>query len=170
VARFDQKRMGRIAQLFQRSNQFNLTTRRRSEAECKDLMLNPECYPLYVELRDRLGNHGLISLVVAVHEEQELFLSDWLMSCRVLTRGVEQFLMNHCAEYAASRGYKWLAGEYRATAKNAMVKDFYAQFGFQPVSRSSDGSTKWRLEVAAYQPRTVFMRSTEVLAEHVTNL
>ena len=157
VGRFQKERIGRIAQLLQRSNQFNLTTERRGEAECEDLMRDPNCYPIYAELRDKLADHGLISIVIARHGEHELILTDWLMSCRVLTRGVEQFLMNHCVEYAASHGYQWIVGRYRPTAKNAMVKGFYAQFGFSPAPKP-DGSTEWRLEVDFYQPAKVHLR------------
>ena len=162
VRRFQKEKIGRIAQLFQRSNQFNLTTKRPGEAECEALMHDPDYYPLYAELRDKLGDHGLISIVVARHGERELVLTDWLMSCRVLTRGVEQFLMNHCVEYAAGRQYKWLVGSYRPTAKNGMVKDFYKQFGFTPAPHA-DGSTEWRLRLDSYQPSRVYLRSTGML-------
>lgn len=168
VGRFEAKKIGRIAQLFQRSNQFNLTTRRRSEADCEELSRNEACYPLYAELRDRLSNHGLISLVVAWKRERELFLSDWLMSCRVLTRGVEQFLMNHVVEYAASNDCKFITAEYRPTAKNAMVEKFYQQFGFDCVGEASDGTTSWRLEATHYQPKPVFMRAIDQVAETVS--
>jgi FkbH-like protein len=166
VGRFEAKRIPRIAQLLQRSNQFNLTTRRRSEAECEELMRNPACYPVFAELKDRLGNHGLISIVVAWPQDKELFLSDWLMSCRVLTRGVEQFLMNHVVEYAARYGKQWVVGEYRPTAKNAMVRNFYEQFGFES-SPGGDGATRWRLEVARYQPPVTFMNATGATLEAV---
>ena len=174
VGRFEPKRIPRIAQLMQRSNQFNLTTRRRSEAECEELLRDAGCYPIFAELKDRLGNHGLISIVVARLQDEELFLSDWLMSCRVLTRGVEQFVMNHCVEYAARSGKKWIVGEYRPTAKNGMVKNFYQQFGFEPSPPAEDlgrllagtlGSATWRLEVARYQPVATFMKPTEVPSE-----
>lgn len=160
IGRFEPARIGRVAQLFQRSNQFNLSTRRRSASECEELMLNPDCYPLYAELQDRLSNHGLISIVVLKHQEDQVFISDWLMSCRVLTRGVEQCLMNHCVAYAVDRKCRWILGEYRPTPKNAMVKDFYAQFGFELLSESRDGAI-WRLEVANYRPRAVFMKAVE---------
>ena len=164
VGRFVPRHIPRIAQLFQRSNQFNLTTRRRSQAECEEFMQDPSCYPIYAELKDRLGDHGLISIVVGRHEDDRLLLSDWLMSCRVLTRGVEQFVMNHIVEYAARHNYGWIDAEYRPSAKNAMVKDFYAQFGFVKLADPGDGNAKWRLEVAAYKPATVFMRSLEAEA------
>jgi FkbH-like protein len=160
VGRFESKRIPRIAQLMQRSNQFNLTTRRRSEAECEELMHNLACYPIFAELKDRLGNHGLISIVVAWPREEELFLSDWLMSCRVLTRGVEQFLMNHCVDYAASLGKKWVTAEYRPTPKNAMVKNFYRQFGFEPCAGADDGSFRFRLEVPGYRSTLTYMKAT----------
>jgi len=159
VGRFDAKRIPRIAQLFQRSNQFNLTTHRHTQVSCEQLMGDPECYPIYAELRDRLGDHGLIGIVIARHQPEELFLSDWLMSCRVLGRGVEQFLMNHCVEYAAAHDYRRIIGEYLPTAKNAMVKNFYAQFGFEALSEAQDGSTRWRLDITAYRPTKVFMRA-----------
>ena len=71
--------------------------------------------------------------------------------------------MNHCVEYAAGRNYKWLVGSYRPTAKNGMVKDFYAQFGFASAP-SADGSTQWRLRVDSYQPSKVYLRSTGLVA------
>jgi len=169
VGRFDPRRIPRIAQLLQRSNQFNLTTRRHSEAECEELMRDPNCYPIFAELKDRLGNHGLISVIVARPQGRELILSDWLMSCRVLTRGVEQFLMNHCVEYAARLSKQWVVGEYRPTAKNAMVKNFYEQFGFEPSAASADGSIQWRLDVARYQPAVTFMNATEMPFELAAN-
>lgn len=167
VGRFETKKIPRIAQLFQRSNQFNLTTKRRGEAECEELSRNANCYPLYAELRDRLTNHGLISLVVAWQRERELFLSDWLMSCRVLTRGVEQFLMNHIVDYAIAVGCDIITAEYRPTAKNGMVEKFYEQLGFQCAGATGDGCTAWRLEVARYEPKPVFIRAAEPMAEAV---
>lgn len=169
VGRFESKRIPRIAQLMQRSNQFNLTTRRRSEAECDELMRNPACYPIFAELKDRLGNHGLISIVVAWPQVDELFLSDWLMSCRVLTRGVEQFLMTYCVEYAASLGKKWVVGEYRPTPKNAMVKNFYQQFGFEPCEGANEGATRWRLDIRKYVPAVTYLNATEVPLEVAVN-
>ena len=94
VSRFDPFHLPRIAQLIQRSNQFNLTTRRHSEAECERMMKDPSVFPLYVKLSDRLGDHGLISVVILEVQGKDLCISDWLMSCRVLSRGVEQHVMN----------------------------------------------------------------------------
>lgn len=164
VSRFAPERMARIAQLFQRSNQFNLTTNRRTEAECEALMADPSACPIYAELRDRFGDHGLISIVVAREEEAELVISDWIMSCRVLGRGVEQYLMNQCVEYAARRGKERLTGFYRPTAKNAMVKEFYKQFGFGKISETEDGKTTWQIETAQYRPAEVFIQAAALRA------
>ena len=146
VGRFTKAKLPRIAQLLQRSNQFNLTTRRHNEAECERMRLDWQgCIPLCASLSDRLGDHGLISIVILERTPDALVIRDWLMSCRVLTRGVEQFLMNEVVEIAQQNGYKIILGEYVPTAKNAMVQDFFAQFGFENIA-----VTHWRLDVANY--------------------
>ena len=153
VARFEPSRLGRIAQLLQRSNQFNLTTHRYNERECEAMMQDPDCMPLYGSLRDRFGDHGLISIIVGRpnRTENALEITDWLMSCRVLARGVEEFLMNHIVGEASALGVEFVHGSYVRTAKNAMVKEFFAKFGFEKISEESDGSTRWRLCIANYQ-------------------
>jgi FkbH-like protein len=164
IARFDSYHLPRIAQLIQRSNQFNLTTRRRTEAECADLMNNPLFIPLYANLSDRLGDHGLISIVILERIRDELAIRDWLMSCRVVKRGVEQALMNEVFLQASSLGIKRVTGEFIPTAKNGMVQDFFAQFGFEKV-REREGRSTWQADVAAYEPSTVLMeRAAEVPA------
>ena len=157
VARFDEFHLPRIAQLMQRSNQFNLTTRRRPESECEALMKEGGAIPLYAKLADRLGDHGLISIVILEPRAQEMAITDWLMSCRVLARGVEQFLMNTVFEKARERGLSRVTGEFVPTAKNFMVKDFFARFGFAKIAEDEKGRTRWALETAAYQPRNTFL-------------
>jgi len=157
VARFDPFHLPRIAQLMQRSNQFNLTTRRLAEAECAALMTDPCAIPLYAKLSDRLGDHGLISIVVLDRRAGDLAISDWLMSCRVLGRGVEQFLMNRVFEEAARLGAEQVTGEFLPTSKNAMVKDFFARFGFAKVAEDSRGATRWSLTPAAYRPNRTWI-------------
>jgi FkbH-like protein len=157
VARFDKTRIPRIAQLIQRSNQFNLTTRRHNEAECEKMMLNREQFlPLCASLSDRFGDHGLISVVILRKRAEELEIGDWLMSCRVLTRGVEQFLMNRVVDLAKRHGCKRITGEYIPTAKNGMVREFFAQFGFEMVAEK-DNRVRWQLDPETYQPRTTYI-------------
>jgi FkbH-like protein len=158
VRPFDAVQLPRIAQLIQRSNQFNLTTRRYGAAECEALMRDAACTPLYVSLEDRFGDYGLISVVVAKHEQDVARLDLWLMSCRVLSRGVEEFTMNRIVELARARGARQLLGEYIPTAKNRMVQDFYGRFGFRRDGvDETTGSTRWVLDIPAYEPKTTFM-------------
>jgi FkbH-like protein len=158
--RFEPEKIPRIAQLIQRSNQFNLTTHRYSEGDCERMMLDQRWIPLYASLRDRLGDHGLISIVILGLEAEALAITDWLMSCRVLARGVEQHLMNKVVRIAREEGLAAITGEYIPTAKNGMVKEFFTQFGFEKVAEA-DGRSRWRLDVAAYQPRAVYITEGE---------
>ncbi len=155
VARFTPSRLGRIAQLLQRSNQFNLTTHRYNERECETMMQDASCIPLYGCLRDRFGDHGLISIIVARPDSSAgvLDITDWLMSCRVLARGVEEYLMNSVVAEAARLNLEVVAGTYTPTAKNAMVRDFYAKFSFAKVGETANGTTSWQLRVADYTYR-----------------
>jgi FkbH-like protein len=163
VSRFDPFHLPRIAQLIQRSNQFNLTTHRYSESECAALMEDSRYVPLYVKLSDRLGDHGLIGIVVLEPTPEKLWIRDWLMSCRVLARGVEQYLMNLVVEQACSLGVAQISGEYIPTAKNGMVSEFFAQFGFTRTSENN-GHTVWLLDVNSYQPVKTLIRPAETTA------
>jgi FkbH-like protein len=163
VARFDGFQLPRIAQLIQRSNQFNLTTHRYAEAECEALMNDAAVLPLYAKLRDRLGDHGLIGIIVLSPEGEEMVIRDWLMSCRVLARGVEQHLMNMVVAEAQSRGCTRVRGEYIRTAKNAMVREFYAQFGFTMIGDDPD-HTLWLLPISAYEPVPTFINAASETA------
>ena len=161
VERFDSFHLPRISQLMQRSNQFNLTTRRLSEVGCKELMENSTWLPLYAKLADRLSDHGLISVVTVEALAGELAIRDWLMSCRVLGRGVESYLMNRVAEQAKKLGLRRITAEYIPTAKNGMVKDFFQQFGFEKASESDKGESRWSLTTEKYEPRTTFLKPVE---------
>jgi FkbH-like protein len=163
VARFDAYHLPRIAQLIQRSNQFNLTTHRYTEAECEALMKNDVVLPLYAKLSDRLGDHGLIGILVLEPAAGELIVRDWLMSCRVLARGVEQHLMNLVVEHARRLGLPRVRGEYIRTAKNRMVEDFFAGFGFTGDG-GDPGHSHWLLEIDRYQPRETFIHPAEEMA------
>jgi FkbH-like protein len=162
LARFDRFHLPRIAQLMQRSNQFNLCTRRLTEPECEALMNDETFLPLYATLTDRFGDHGLISVVVLERSADALMIRDWLMSCRVLTRGVEQFIMSHVVGAAVKLGLRRVVGDYVPTAKNAMVRDFFRQFGF---TRASAADSRWTLLVADYQPTETFIRLVETPIE-----
>jgi FkbH-like protein len=157
LARFDAMHLPRVVQLLARSNQFNLTTRRESEAACEALMrAGADVLPLYVKLSDKLGDYGLISVVIAHTAGDALEIDTWVMSCRVLARGVEEYAMNHVVAKARELGASRVVGRYVPTAKNKMVADFYGRFGFTrtpPREEEPAGETTWTLEVARYEER-----------------
>jgi FkbH-like protein len=139
----------RIVQLINKSNQFNLTTRRRTEAEVQSLLLSQEHSNFTVRLSDRFGDHGLIAIVVTRVEGKQLLIDTWLMSCRVLKRQVEELTLNEIARVARERGCNEVIGLYKPTAKNGMVRGLYPQLGFVPVELKEDSST-YALDVAKY--------------------
>ena len=169
LRRFDAASLGRIAQLIQRSNQFNLTTRRYSQSQCEALMNDASTYPFSITVRDRFGDFGLIAVIILKHSADTLEVDTFLMSCRVLQRGVEQYAMNHIVEYARANHFKSIIGRYIPTAKNSMVQEFFGQFGFERDAHggTEDGAsgTQWRLEVSRYVPREVFINQPEEIAQ-----
>jgi FkbH-like protein len=154
---FEPQSLERIAQLIQRSNQFNLTTRRHSESQCQAFMLDPDCFTFTITVRDRFGDFGLVNVVVLRKGQEALEIDTFLMSCRVLQRGIEQYAMNKIFEYARLNELRWVTGRYIPTAKNAMVRDFYQQFGFQRVEDDHGEGTTWRLAVDRYRPQRHFL-------------
>ena len=142
---FDTFHYPRIAQLTQRSNQFNLRTVRYSEAEIAAAAQDPDTVTRYMTLSDRFGEHGLISVVILKKQEDALFIDTWLMSCRVLRRGVENCLFNAVVNLVKEHGCRYLIGEYLPTAKNSMVKDFYPSFGMEKI-----GDGLYRLDCENY--------------------
>jgi FkbH-like protein len=164
VRRFDAFNLPRISQLIQRSNQFNLATRRYSEAQCAAMMADEHgSYPFSVSLKDRFGEYGLISVVVVQRRDDVATIEEYLMSCRVLQRGVEHNVMNHIFSWAAANGIRRIEGVYIPTKKNGMVKQFYARFGFAQVSVSEDnGTTRWQLPVTDYRPATTFFKDVSI--------
>lgn len=134
VKPFDEFHYPRIAQLTQRSNQFNLRTVRYTEEDVRRIAHDDRYIPLYFTLRDKFGDHGLISVVILEKQQDALFVDTWLMSCRVLKRGMEEFIVNEIIASAKAAGYKKVIGEYLKTPKNAMVADIYQKLGFQRIS------------------------------------
>lgn len=163
LERFNPFNLPRIAQLIQRSNQFNLTTRRYNESACHAFMEDHEgCAPFTLTLADRFGDHGLISVVILRFDNETIDIDEYLMSCRVLQRGVESFAMNAIFALAQERGAKQVRGRYIRTAKNAMVTDFYAQFGFEKVGETPDGGVEWAMAVDRYEEREVFITPVQI--------
>ena len=158
IRRFEPLYMQRIAQLTNKSNQFNLTTLRCSEDDIRAMADDENCLCLYGKLVDKFGDNGVVTVVSGEQEGQTLHLRLWLMSCRVLKRGMEDAMMDAVVADAAARGVKIIRGYYYPTAKNGMVKDFYASMGFANIEADAEGNTVWALDTASYQPRRPHMR------------
>ncbi len=135
----------RITQLTNKSNQFNLTTRRYTRTEIEQAAASEQMIDLYGRLEDKFGDNGVVSVVIGNQEGDTVHILLWLMSCRVLKRGMEEAMMDRLAAICRERGDKRILGYYYPTAKNAMVKDFYQRMGFEKTEEDADGNTVWRL-------------------------
>lgn len=147
----------RSTQLINKSNQFNLTTIRRTTAEVMAIAKNPDWITLTVSLADRFGDNGLISVLLAKVNGDVLEIDTWLMSCRVLKRNVEHTLLNLLCTEAKKRRVKMVRGKYIPTAKNALVKDHYPTLGFQSIGVSPDGVCAYELKLAGRDPFETFI-------------
>jgi len=147
---FDETGRSRIAQLISKSNQFNLTTRRYSAAEIKDIQEAPDRFHLQVRLADSFGDNGMISVVIANKSESDWIIDLWLMSCRVLGRRVEEVVLAHIVDAAKSAGVERLIGHYIPTDRNGIVEDHYAKLGFKREESDDRDCTVWALNIADY--------------------
>lgn len=165
IGPFDALHLDRITQLINKSNQFNLTTLRMTRSQVEELMHDGDALTACVRLTDRFGDNGLIS-VLAAHAAGSGYVIDlWLMSCRVLRRGVEQLLCNYLVRAAAHRGADHLIGLYRPTPRNGLVERHYESLGFDCIAREDDGSTRWRLDLRSYHPFDVTIELEEKIHE-----
>ena len=142
---FEPVYMARIAQLSNKSNQFNLTTRRYTQAEIEATAADPNYITLYGKLIDRFGDNGVVSVVIGQVLGGECHVDLWIMSCRVLKRDMEFAMMDELVRQCQARGVKKIVGHYYPTAKNGMVREFYAIQGFTKVSEDDKGNTDWEL-------------------------
>uniref|UniRef100_Q01TP0 FkbH like protein n=1 Tax=Solibacter usitatus (strain Ellin6076) TaxID=234267 RepID=Q01TP0_SOLUE len=141
--------LDRITQLTNKTNQFNCTTRRYTRAEIDQIAEDPRYIHLYGRLKDRFGDHGLISVVVGEIEGDALHIVLWLMSCRVLKRGMEDAMMNVLERHCQARGLRKVVGVYAPTPKNTMVAGLYGQLGFKKISEEPSGATTWHYHLPA---------------------
>lgn len=151
VAPFDELNLPRIVQLIGKTNQFNLTSRRHSQAAVREFMQDPACVHLSLRLRDRFADHGLVALLIARQHDDRLDLDTWLMSCRVIGRSIESAMLAKLCEHASRRGVRRLRGEYIRTPKNSVVHDLFARFHFERVAAAGDGEL-WEYDLAGRGP------------------
>jgi FkbH-like protein len=152
IAPVNKLSLPRATQLVNKTNQFNLTTRRTSEPEMAAFAADAAMVVLTARLRDRFGDNGLISVAIGRLTESAgepaLDLETWVMSCRVLGRRVEFAMRDALAETARKMGARWLIGHYRPTARNGLVSGLYAELGFAAEGDDAAGGTDWRLDLA----------------------
>ena len=147
IAPFEKMYMPRIAQLTNKSNQFNLTTKRYSQDDIEQAASDSSNITLYGRLKDKFGDNGIVSLVIGNIRGDELHIDLWLMSCRVLKRDMEFAMMDSLVKKALERGIKTIYGYYYPTAKNKMVKDFYLLQGFEKIEEDADQNATFKFDL-----------------------
>ena len=159
IAEFNNTYIERISQLTNKTNQFNLTTRRYTLSEIESTMSDGRHIGLYGKLTDRFGDNGLISIVLGRIEGAQLHMDLWLMSCRVLKREMEFAMLDSLVERARANGVKEIIGSYLPTPKNGMVEDHYEKLGFTLQSRDEESKKSiWSLDVNTYQHRNTHIK------------
>jgi FkbH-like protein len=156
---FDRVGLQRIVQLINKTNQFNLTTRRYTEGDVLSIMDTPGALTLQLRLVDQFGDNGIIGIIIGKPEGNAMRIDTWLMSCRVLGRQVEEASMNLVAAEAQRLGAADLIGEFLPTKKNGMVRDHYRKLGFECTLASDSGATSWGLRLAGYKPFPTFIHT-----------
>jgi FkbH-like protein len=162
VEPFKEVNIPRIAQLVNKSNQFNLTTKRRTESDLRNLMTSNEYFGFSIRLSDTFGDHGLIAVVVAKKtDHMTLHIDSWLMSCRVLNRCVEEFTLNALIDLATFTNSNLITGEYIRTDKNDLCKDLYTRLGFKTKSQSQKNCT-FELQKESWTKKSISINRTGV--------
>lgn len=147
IGPFEPIYMERITQLTNKSNQFNLTTKRYVRTEIEEVAASEDYVDVYGKLIDKFGDNGVVSVVIGHKIEDYLDIDLWIMSCRVLKRDMEFAMMDEVVHRAQSLGLTKIVGHYYPTPKNNMVREFYAQMGFTKVEEDAEGNTRWEFSL-----------------------
>ncbi len=150
ICDFDPVYIQRITQLTNKSNQFNLTTKRYTQAQMQEVFESGSYVRLFGKLTDKFGDNGVVSVVIGEQREKELHIDLWLMSCRVLKREMEYAMLDRLVEECVGRGIEKIVGYYYPTAKNKMVKNLFGDFGFDKISEDENGNAVWVLSTNGY--------------------
>lgn len=157
VSGFTKFNTPRVAQLSQRSNQFNLRTVRYTDADIEALANDPDVIDLSFTLEDKFGDNGLIAVIIMKPLDREtLFVDTWFMSCRVLKRGMEYFTLNTMVEAARAKGYRRIVGEYLPTPKNKMVEEHYSGLGFTKIEGAE--TAQYELMLDNYKEKECYIK------------
>ncbi|MBR3023968.1 MAG: HAD-IIIC family phosphatase [Oscillospiraceae bacterium] len=151
IDKFDDVALARITQLTNKSNQFNLTTKRYTLNEMEDVFGDDRYIKIYGRLADKFGDNGIVSVVIGCIDGNELHIDLWLMSCRVLKREMEYAMLDRLVEICRKNGISVINGYYYKTAKNAMVKDLFTDFGFEKTSENENGDRTFRMNTDGYE-------------------
>jgi FkbH-like protein len=162
IRNFTPEDLTRVTQIINKTNQFNLTTRRYQESDVVRFMNSADHFTFTIRVKDRFGDHGLVGIVIATKASQPktLVIDTWLMSCRVLKRGVEEFTLETLLSLAEAEGIERIEGTYIPTEKNGMVSRLYERFGFEIVDEA-EGRTEWRLNRPFPKPKHFLIPQTE---------
>lgn len=147
---FDEVHLPRITQLTNKSNQFNVTTKRYTQAEMEEAAKDSDHIRLCGRLEDKFGDNGIVSVVIGKKDGEKLHIELWLMSCRVLKRDMEYAMLDTLVSECRKQGISEIVGYYYPTKKNGMVKELFGDFGFDKVSEDADGNTVWSLKTDGY--------------------
>jgi FkbH-like protein len=147
IAPFSPVYLERITQLINKTNQFNLTTKRYTSAEVEAIARDPMSITLYGRLADRFGDNGLVTALIGRIDKKTLELDVWLMSCRVLNREMELAMIDALVEQCQARGITTIVGVYIPSKKNSLVADHYLKLGFTAAASSSENHQLWSYAV-----------------------
>lgn len=150
IDNFNNSSLTRVTQLINKTNQFNLTTKRYTFQQIKDLSINKNFLTIQARVTDRFGDNGIIAILIVELKNNSFNIDTWLMSCRVLSRKIEHVLFDELITYAKKKKIKTIEGAYIKTEKNLLVKDHYQKFGFKLVEQN-DFLSKWILEIKTYK-------------------
>ena len=158
---FDEVHLPRITQLTNKSNQFNVTTKRYTQTEMEQVLASPDHIRRYGRLTDKFGDNGIVSVVIGRKDGKALHIELWLMSCRVLKRDMELAMLDEVVKAAQAEGLTEIYGYYYPTRKNAMVKELFGTFGFAKQSEDAEGNSVWKLDLNGYTPKNEVIQIKE---------
>lgn len=145
ICSFTRAEISRIVQLANKSNQFNLTTKRYTQKEVEEIIDNSKYITLFGRLKDKFGDNGIVSLFIGEIDGDLLHIDLWLMSCRVLKRNMEKAMLDSVISSSTKRNIREIRGYYYPTEKNHMVEQFYGECGFVKIKEDKDGNTEWKM-------------------------